>query len=64
MSAGFERFLNRLLLITITAAAVVMAKRYDGAAQLSLYFLAAVAMGGLLAPIPTSREPLESDRDL
>jgi len=61
MSANLERFLNRLLLVTIAAAAIVTAGRYDGAAQISLYFLAAVALGGLLAPVPTAREPLHQE---
>jgi len=63
MSANLERFLNRLLLVTIAAAAIVTAGRYDGAAEMSLYFLATVALGGLLAPVPTVREPVNTDAD-
>jgi hypothetical protein len=55
MSPRLERFLTRLLLVVIAASAISLAGRYDGEAQASLYFLAAVAVGGLLAPIPTAR---------
>jgi hypothetical protein len=63
MSPKLERFLTRLLLVTVAASAIVMAGRYDGEAQASLYFLAAVALGGLLAPIPTSRPDVPGDGD-
>lgn len=63
MTPKLERFLTRLLLVLIAAAAVVMAGRYDGEAQASLYFLAAVAMGGLLAPIPTARREAKPGED-
>ena len=53
MTPKLERFLNRLLLVVISASAIGTAQSYDGAAAVSLYFLAAVAFGGLLAPVPT-----------
>lgn len=63
MPAKFERFLNRLLLIIITAAAISLAPRYDDPATAALYFLAAVAFGGLFTPIPTLRRDDERPRD-
>lgn len=62
MSPKLERFLTRLLLVVIAAAAITTAGRYDGEAQAALYFLAAVAIGGLLAPIPTARRESETRR--
>jgi len=66
MSAKLERFLTRLLLVAIAAAAITVAGHYSGNAQASLYFLAAVALGGLLAPIPTMRRdpPQDTKREL
>jgi hypothetical protein len=63
MSPRLERFLTRLLLVIVAAAAISLAGRYDGEAQASLYFLAAVALGGLLAPIPTARPDRETMKD-
>ncbi len=60
MSPRLERFLTRLLLVIIAAAGITTAGRYEGEAQAALYFLAAVALGGLLAPIPTARRERET----
>jgi hypothetical protein len=63
MTPRLERLLTRLLLVIIAAAAISLAGRFDGEAQASLYFLAAVALGGLLAPIPTARPDSEPPKD-
>ena len=57
MSPRLERFLNRLLLVLIVASAIALAENYERQAAYSLYFLAAVAFGGLLMPVPTTRRP-------
>ena len=65
MSPKLERLLNRLLLVLIAASAIALAENYEAYAQFALYFLAAVALGGLLAPIPTARrdfEPMNNQR--
>ncbi len=61
MTPKLERFLTRLLLVLIAAASITLAGRFEGEAQASLYFLAAVALGGLLAPIPTARREVKDE---
>lgn len=55
MSAKLERFLNRLLLVIICSSATSLALHHEDPASSALYFLAAVAFGGLFTPIPTLR---------